>query len=141
MASIWDERRKGLEEEYFRRQDQVALEKTRRRLAAIEREHLTVVPSRCPKCRGELEKPPSCAGSRSTAALTAEACGLTRGGSSVSPLAQTVGGSGACGAVKASGERRSKRNCKTTIRADAERESSLSEPPARAERGNEMNTA
>ena len=56
MASIWDERSKGLEEEYFRRQDQVALEKTRRLLAAKERRHLTAVPSRCPKCRGELEK-------------------------------------------------------------------------------------
>ncbi len=31
MANAWDERKKGLEEEYFHRKEQEALEKTRQR--------------------------------------------------------------------------------------------------------------
>ena len=38
MAKILDERKKGLEEEYFRRKEQEALEKTRQRLAAEQSE-------------------------------------------------------------------------------------------------------
>jgi hypothetical protein len=56
MTNIWEERKRGLEEEYFRRQEQEALEKIRRRLAAEEWEHQTEVSSCCPKCGGELEE-------------------------------------------------------------------------------------
>lgn len=57
MANTWDERKKGLEEEYFRRKEQEALEKTRQRLAAEERERRKEASfMRCPKCGDKLEE-------------------------------------------------------------------------------------
>ena len=57
MANAWDERKKGLEEEYFHRQEQELLEKTRQRLAAEEQEcHKEASLLRCPKCGEELEE-------------------------------------------------------------------------------------
>jgi hypothetical protein len=57
MTAVWDERKKGLEEEYFRRKDQDALEKTRRRLAAGERERReNVFLLYCPKCGEKMEE-------------------------------------------------------------------------------------
>jgi Zn-finger nucleic acid-binding protein len=57
MADAWDERKKGQEEEYFRRKEQEALEKVRQRVAAEEqitpREKAAL---RCPKCEGNLEE-------------------------------------------------------------------------------------
>ncbi len=56
MAKILDERKKGLEEEYFRRKEQEALEKTRQRLAAEQSEPNKVSFMRCPKCSEKLEE-------------------------------------------------------------------------------------
>jgi hypothetical protein len=56
MAKILDERRKGLEEEYFHRKEQEALEKTRQRIAAEESEPIKVSFMRCPKCSEKLEE-------------------------------------------------------------------------------------
>jgi hypothetical protein len=58
MANAWDERKKGLEEEYFHRKEQEALEKTRQRLTAEarERDETAVALMRCPKCAEELEE-------------------------------------------------------------------------------------
>jgi hypothetical protein len=57
MANTWDERKKGLEEEYFRRKEQEALEKTRQRLTAEERERRKEASfMRCPKCGDNLEE-------------------------------------------------------------------------------------
>ncbi len=57
MANAWDERKKGLEEEYFHRKEQEALERTRQRRAseAMEHEHEGAL-IRCPKCVGTLEE-------------------------------------------------------------------------------------
>ena len=56
MSKIMDERRKGLEEEYFHRKEQEALEKTRQRIAAEESETNKIPLMRCPKCGGKLEE-------------------------------------------------------------------------------------
>ena len=56
MANLWEERKRGLEEEYLRRKEQDALEKTRRRLAVEDGEQYQQVFTRCPKCREQLEQ-------------------------------------------------------------------------------------
>jgi ribosomal protein L37AE/L43A len=55
MADIFDDRRKGLEEEYFRRQDQIALEKLRAKIAVAEEAKAAGTSSmECPRCDGKL---------------------------------------------------------------------------------------
>lgn len=55
MSKIWDERQKGLEEDYFRRKEQEAIERMRTRRAEIEqREGEPSEPMPCPKCDGML---------------------------------------------------------------------------------------
>lgn len=57
MTNVRDERKKGLEEEYFHRKEQEALEKTRQRFAAEEPEcQQEVSLLRCPKCGEQLEE-------------------------------------------------------------------------------------
>ena len=56
MSKILDERRKGLEEEYFRRKELEALEKTRQRIAADESKRNEVAFMRCPRCGEKLEE-------------------------------------------------------------------------------------
>ena len=57
MANLWEERKRGLEEEYLRRKEQDALEKTRRRLAVEDGEqHQQAVFTRCPKCGEQVEQ-------------------------------------------------------------------------------------
>ena len=57
MADVWDERKKGLEEEYFHRKNQEALARTRQRLASEAPEHEQEgALIRCPKCVGALEE-------------------------------------------------------------------------------------
>lgn len=57
MADIWDERKKGGEEDYFHRKDQELLEQMRQRLAAEEREHDKEASFlQCPKCGEKLEE-------------------------------------------------------------------------------------
>ena len=51
MPDVWDDRKKALEEEYFRKRDQEALEKLRAKRGAAEAEELL---PRCPKCDGSL---------------------------------------------------------------------------------------
>ncbi|HEV8483060.1 MAG TPA: zf-TFIIB domain-containing protein [Blastocatellia bacterium] len=51
MPDVWDDRKKALEEEYFRKKDQEALEKLRAKRGAAEAE--SSLP-RCPKCEGRL---------------------------------------------------------------------------------------
>jgi len=55
MTNVWDERKKGLEEEYFHRREQEALQKIRQRLAAERGETQEEAVLCCPKCREELE--------------------------------------------------------------------------------------
>ncbi|MFP5260922.1 MAG: zf-TFIIB domain-containing protein [Blastocatellia bacterium] len=55
MSEAWDDRKKSLEEEYFRRKDQEALEKLRAERAAQEKaEQARAAGLRCPKCDGTL---------------------------------------------------------------------------------------
>lgn len=57
MANIWDERKKSLEEDYFRRKEQEAMEKLRQQLASeSSRADTTSSPPRCPKCSEPLEE-------------------------------------------------------------------------------------
>lgn len=57
MANAWDERKKGLEEEYFHRKEQEAMEKLRQRLAApAPAERDASASPRCPKCGDALEE-------------------------------------------------------------------------------------
>lgn len=51
MSEIFDERRKALEEEYFRRKEQEALEKLR---AKLRDQAATAQLPPCPKCDGRL---------------------------------------------------------------------------------------
>ena len=55
MSDIFDERRKGLEEEYFRRKDRESLEKLREAIkeeAAQQGSEPATMP--CPRCTGKL---------------------------------------------------------------------------------------
>jgi hypothetical protein len=56
MSNILDERKKGLEEEYFHRKEQEALEKTRQRMAADESKPDEAAFMHCPKCGEKLEE-------------------------------------------------------------------------------------
>lgn len=51
MSDAWDERRRALEEEYFRKKDQEAVEKLRAQRAAREAQ---TAPLLCPRCDGTL---------------------------------------------------------------------------------------
>jgi phage FluMu protein Com len=51
MADTWDDRKRALEEDYFRRKEQEAIEKMRARRAA---EGTAAVGLKCPKCDGTL---------------------------------------------------------------------------------------
>lgn len=56
MSGTWDDRKKALEEEHFRRKEQEALEKLRERMGAesgAQREAAAAL--QCPKCDGTLE--------------------------------------------------------------------------------------
>lgn len=55
MSEAWDDRKKSLEEEYFRRKEQEALEKIRAQREAEERAAQTEATAiHCPKCDGTL---------------------------------------------------------------------------------------
>ena len=57
MADAWNERKKDLEEEYFHRKEQEAIEKTRQRLAAVqETPQQAEFFMRCPKCGAALQE-------------------------------------------------------------------------------------
>ena len=53
MSDAWDDRKKAMEEEYFRRKDQEAIEKLRQERARAESEAVAL---RCPKCDGTLSE-------------------------------------------------------------------------------------
>ncbi len=56
MANPLEDRKKGLEDEYFHRKEQEALAKTRQRLLEEERKQTTQAAAlRCPKCGTTLE--------------------------------------------------------------------------------------
>ncbi|HEX8845312.1 MAG TPA: zf-TFIIB domain-containing protein [Pyrinomonadaceae bacterium] len=56
MSDILDDRRKGLEEEYFRRQEREAIEKLRAKMSAEEKAKAEAAAAlHCPKCDGKLE--------------------------------------------------------------------------------------
>jgi ribosomal protein L37AE/L43A len=55
MSEAWDDRKKSLEEEYFRRKEQEALEKIRAQREAEEQATQAEAASlKCPKCDGSL---------------------------------------------------------------------------------------
>ena len=57
MSNGMDERRRALEEEYFRRKDQEAIEKLRAKLRASEEAKATGASSmKCPRCDGSLKE-------------------------------------------------------------------------------------
>ncbi|HWP44756.1 MAG TPA: zf-TFIIB domain-containing protein, partial [Blastocatellia bacterium] len=57
MSNVWDDRKKALEEDYFRRKEQEAIEKLRARRAAEEQAEQPQVSSmQCPRCDGTLEE-------------------------------------------------------------------------------------
>lgn len=57
MADIFDERRRALEEDYFRRRDKESLEKLREALREEARERgEDVVTMQCPRCDGRLHE-------------------------------------------------------------------------------------
>ncbi len=57
MADIFDDRRKGLEEEYFHRQNKEAIEKLRAKMAVSEQAKAAGTSSmKCPRCDGKLEE-------------------------------------------------------------------------------------
>lgn len=51
MSGTWDDRKKALEEEYFRRKEQEALEKLRQKREAEQAQAAAI---HCPKCEGTL---------------------------------------------------------------------------------------
>ena len=51
MSDVWNERKKSLEEEYFRRKEQEAIEKLRAERQVSQRESRILT---CPKCDGTL---------------------------------------------------------------------------------------
>lgn len=56
MSNPMDERRRGLEEDYFRRQEREAIEKLRAKMSAEEQEKAAKAAQlQCPKCDGTLE--------------------------------------------------------------------------------------
>lgn len=56
MSDIFDDRRKGLEEEYFHRKNQEAMEKLRAKMAvAAEAKAAGTSSLQCPRCDGSLK--------------------------------------------------------------------------------------
>lgn len=56
MTDMFDERRRGLEEEYFHKKNQEALEKMRDKIAVAEQAKAAGTSSMsCPRCDGKLE--------------------------------------------------------------------------------------
>jgi uncharacterized protein len=51
MSEIFDDRKKALEEDYFRRKEQETIEKMRRKMADDEKEAARL---QCPRCDGKL---------------------------------------------------------------------------------------
>ena len=51
MSDAWDDRKKALEEDYFRRKEQETIEKMRAQMAAEQQAAATL---QCPKCDGTL---------------------------------------------------------------------------------------
>ena len=57
MPDAMDERRRGLEEEYFRRKDQEAIEKLRAKMKVAEEAKAAGISSmKCPRCDGSLKE-------------------------------------------------------------------------------------
>ena len=57
MTDIFDDRRKGLEEEYFHRQNKEAIEKLRAKMAVSEQAKAAGTSSmKCPRCDGSLQE-------------------------------------------------------------------------------------
>lgn len=57
MSDAFDERRKGLEEEYFHRQNKEAIEKLREKMKVAEEAKAAGKSSmRCPRCDGNLKE-------------------------------------------------------------------------------------
>ena len=57
MADAMDERRRGLEEEYFRRKDQESIEKLRAKMKVAEEAKAAGISSmKCPRCDGSLKE-------------------------------------------------------------------------------------
>ena len=57
MSDAFDQRRKGLEEEYFRRKDKEAIEKLREKMRVAEAAKAAAASSmRCPRCDGTLSE-------------------------------------------------------------------------------------
>jgi Zn-finger nucleic acid-binding protein len=56
MSDIFEDRRKALEEEYFRRKEKEAIENLRAKMTAEEQARVAAAAAlRCPKCEGTLE--------------------------------------------------------------------------------------
>ncbi|MBA2340474.1 MAG: zf-TFIIB domain-containing protein [Pyrinomonadaceae bacterium] len=56
MSGAWDDRKKALEEEHFRRKEQEALEKLREKMEAESSAQAKAAAAlQCPKCDGTLE--------------------------------------------------------------------------------------
>ncbi len=56
MADIFDERRRGLEEDYFRRKDRESLERLREHLRSQSQEGGAPASLDCPRCPGKLRE-------------------------------------------------------------------------------------
>jgi len=57
MSDAFDERRRGLEEEYFHRKNKEAVEKLREKMKVAEQAKATGTSSmRCPRCDGSLKE-------------------------------------------------------------------------------------
>ncbi len=57
MTDAFDERRKGLEEEYFHRKNQEAIEKLRAKMAVAEQAKAAGTSTMmCPRCHGQLKE-------------------------------------------------------------------------------------
>ena len=57
MSDAWDDRKKALEEDYFRRREQEAIERLRAQRAAEEQAAQAELSAlKCPRCEGTLEE-------------------------------------------------------------------------------------
>ena len=54
MSDAWDDRKKALEEDYFRRKEQETIEKMRAQMAAEQQQAAATL--KCPKCDGTLSE-------------------------------------------------------------------------------------
>ncbi|HEX8709271.1 MAG TPA: zf-TFIIB domain-containing protein [Pyrinomonadaceae bacterium] len=56
MSDIFEDRKKALEEDYFRRKERETIEKLRAKMTAEEQARIAAAAAlRCPKCEGTLE--------------------------------------------------------------------------------------